>query len=104
MDVINPATQQVVSRCPQSTPEEFNDAVAAAKAAFPAWRNTPIPTRQRVMFKLAELVRAHKDELAAAITTEQGKTIADAHGDVFRGLGMHRLSYTHWEALFSTQR
>lgn len=87
MDVINPATQQVVSRCPQSTPEEFNAAVAAAKAAFPAWRNTPVPTRQRVMFKLAELVRAHKDELASAITTEQGKTIADAHGDVFRGLG-----------------
>lgn len=98
MEVINPATQQVVSRCPQSTPDEFEAAVAAAKAAFPAWRNTPVPTRQRVMFKLAELVRAHKDELAAAITTEQGKTIADAHGDVFRGLGTCLCTYKNWLA------
>ncbi len=91
LDVINPATQEVVSRCPQSTPQEFNAAVAAAKEAFASWRNTPIPTRQRVMFKLAELIRAHKDDLAAVITTEQGKTIADAHGDVFRGLGTEAL-------------
>lgn len=88
IDVINPATQDVVSRLPLATPEEFNTAVASAKAAFPSWRSTPVPHRARVMFKLQSLIRQHMDELAMSITTEQGKTLADARGDVFRGLGM----------------
>lgn len=53
------ATQQVLSRVPLTTESEFNAAVAAAKAAFPVWRDTPIPTRTRVMFKLQELIRAN---------------------------------------------
>jgi malonate-semialdehyde dehydrogenase (acetylating)/methylmalonate-semialdehyde dehydrogenase len=73
-------------RTPRATPSEFAAAVAAAKAAFPAWRDTPLPTRQRVMLKLQALIRAHEGDLAAAITREQGKTLADARGDVFRGL------------------
>ena len=53
------ATQEVVSRCPETTPAEFQAAVQAAKDAFPAWRRTPLPTRQRVMFKLQQLIRSN---------------------------------------------
>lgn len=86
IDVINPATQDVVSRLPLTTPEEFQSAVDAAKQAFPAWRNTPVTSRQRIMFKLQELIRRDMDKLAVSVTTEQGKTLGDARGDVFRGL------------------
>ncbi|PWA54466.1 aldehyde dehydrogenase 6B2 [Artemisia annua] len=86
IDVINPATQQVVSQIPLTKDEEFKAAVSAAKQAFPSWRNTPITTRQRVMLKLQELIRRDMDKLAMNITTEQGKTLKDAQGDVFRGL------------------
>ncbi|KAL5988430.1 Methylmalonate-semialdehyde dehydrogenase [acylating], mitochondrial [Asimina triloba] len=86
IDVINPATQEVVSQVPSTTNEEFKAAVTAAKHAFPSWRNTPVTARQRVMFKLQELIRRDMDKLALNITTEQGKTLRDAQGDVFRGL------------------
>ncbi|PSC70384.1 Methylmalonate-semialdehyde dehydrogenase [acylating] mitochondrial [Micractinium conductrix] len=86
VDVKNPATQEVVSRLPLCTESEFNAAVQSAKDAFPGWRATPVPQRARVMLRLQELINRHKDELAAAVTREQGKTLADAHGDVFRGL------------------
>jgi len=86
IDVVNPANQKVLSKLPLTTEQEFNAAVAAAKAAYPKWRDTPVPTRARVMLKLQELIRANMDELARAVTLEQGKTLADARGDVFRGL------------------
>ncbi|KAJ0966233.1 hypothetical protein J5N97_027371 [Dioscorea zingiberensis] len=86
IDVINPATQEVVSRVPLTTSEEFKSAVSAAKKAFPQWKNTPVTSRQRVMLKLQELIRRDMDKLAMNITTEQGKTLKDAQGDVFRGL------------------
>ncbi|XP_071913824.1 uncharacterized protein [Coffea arabica] len=57
IDVINPATQEVVSRVPLTTHEEFKAAVTAAKHAFPMWRNTPVTMRQRIMFKFQELIR-----------------------------------------------
>eukprot|EP00639_Heterosigma_akashiwo_P008237 CAMPEP_0194594216 /NCGR_PEP_ID=MMETSP0292-20121207/24075_1 /TAXON_ID=39354 /ORGANISM="Heterosigma akashiwo, Strain CCMP2393" /LENGTH=536 /DNA_ID=CAMNT_0039453531 /DNA_START=50 /DNA_END=1659 /DNA_ORIENTATION=+ len=85
-EVHDPATQELVASCPQSTPEEMERATAAAKAAFPGWRDTPVQQRQRVMFKYQQLIREHWDELAEGITKEQGKTFADARGDVFRGL------------------
>lgn len=86
IDVHDPATQRVVSRTPRSTEAEFASAVDAAARAFPKWRTTPLPARQRVMLKLQALIRQHEDELAKAVTLEQGKTLADAKGDVFRGL------------------
>ncbi|XP_024633259.1 methylmalonate-semialdehyde dehydrogenase [acylating], mitochondrial isoform X2 [Medicago truncatula] len=86
IDVINPATQEVLSQVPLTTNEEFKAAVAAAKKAFPSWRNTPITKRQRVMLKFQELIRRDMDKLALNVTTEQGKTLKDAQGDVFRGL------------------
>ncbi|XP_062176883.1 methylmalonate-semialdehyde dehydrogenase [acylating], mitochondrial [Alnus glutinosa] len=86
IDVINPATQEVVSQLPLTTNDEFKAAVSAAKQAFPSWRSTPVTTRQRVMLKFQELIRRDIDKLALNITTEQGKTLKDAQGDVFRGL------------------
>lgn len=59
IDVLNPATQQVVGRVPHTTGKEFEAAVQAAKEAFPAWRSTPLPTRARVMLKLQELIRSN---------------------------------------------
>lgn len=86
IDVINPATQQVISQVPLTTIEEFRAAVFAAKRAFPTWRNTPITTRQRIMFKFQELIRRDLDKLAMNITDEHGKSLKDAYEDVLHGL------------------
>lgn len=86
IDVTNPATQEVVCRVPICPQEELQAATDAAAAAFPAWRNTPPSVRARVMFKLQHLIREHTPELARSIVEEQGKTLKDAEGDVFRGL------------------
>ena len=84
--VVNPATQQVLARVPFATPAEIDAAIAAAAAAYRRWKNTPVGARMRVMLKLQALVRRDMKKLAACITSEQGKTLADAEGDVFRGL------------------
>ncbi|QGZ31163.1 CoA-acylating methylmalonate-semialdehyde dehydrogenase [Stutzerimonas stutzeri] len=85
-DVINPATQQVLARVPFATQDEMNAAVASAKAAFKTWRKTPIGARSRIFLKYQQLIRENMKELAAILTAEQGKTLPDAEGDVFRGL------------------
>ncbi len=85
-DVVNPATQEVLARVPFATPEEMEAAVASAREAFKAWRKTPIGTRARIFLKYQQLIREHLKELAAILTAEQGKTLPDAEGDVFRGL------------------
>lgn len=85
-DVVNPATQQVLARVPFATQDEINAAVAAAKEAFKTWRKTPIGARARIFLKLQQLIRENMAELAATLTAEQGKTLPDAEGDVFRGL------------------
>ncbi|PWW43623.1 CoA-acylating methylmalonate-semialdehyde dehydrogenase [Melaminivora alkalimesophila] len=85
-NVVNPATQEVLARVPFATPEEVNAAVANAKEAFKTWRKTPIGTRARIFLKLQQLIRENMKELAAILTAEQGKTLPDAEGDVFRGL------------------
>ncbi|MCU1724216.1 CoA-acylating methylmalonate-semialdehyde dehydrogenase [Pseudomonas sp. 5P_5.1_Bac1] len=85
-DVVNPATQEVLARVPFATAEEMNAAVASAKHAFKTWRKTPIGTRARIFLKYQQLIRENIKELAAILTAEQGKTLPDAEGDVFRGL------------------
>ncbi|MES2868656.1 MAG: CoA-acylating methylmalonate-semialdehyde dehydrogenase [Pseudomonadota bacterium] len=85
-DVVNPATQEVLARVPFATTEEMNAAVASAKEAFKTWRKTPIGARSRVFLKYQQLIRENMKELAAILTAEQGKTLPDAEGDVFRGL------------------
>ncbi|KAH9696957.1 methylmalonate-semialdehyde dehydrogenase (acylating) [Citrus sinensis] len=86
IDVVNPATQLIVSQVPLSTNEEVRAAVFAAKRAFSSWRNTPVTNRQRIMFKFQELIRRDMDKLAMEITSEHGKTLTDAYNDVLRGL------------------
>ncbi|WP_294254971.1 CoA-acylating methylmalonate-semialdehyde dehydrogenase [uncultured Comamonas sp.] len=85
-DVVNPATQEVLARVPFATPDEVNAAVANAKQAFKTWKKTPIGARARIFLKLQQLIRENMKELAALLTAEQGKTLPDAEGDVFRGL------------------
>lgn len=84
--VINPATQKVLARVPFATPAEMQAAVASAQAAFSAWSKTAIGTRARIFLKYQQLIRENMSELAALLTAEQGKTLADAEGDIFRGL------------------
>ena len=86
IDLYDPATNNLVTRVPQSTDEEMKAAVASAEKAFPAWKATSVLARQQIMFKYVALIREHWDRLAASITLEQGKTFADAKGDVLRGL------------------
>lgn len=86
VDLHNPATNEVVTVVPESTQEEMNLAVAAAKAAYPAWSTSTVLTRQAVMFKFQDLIKKNMRRIAENITLEQGKTIADAEGDVLRGL------------------
>ncbi|QEY62708.1 CoA-acylating methylmalonate-semialdehyde dehydrogenase [Metapseudomonas lalkuanensis] len=85
-DVVNPATQEVLARVPFATQDEMNAAVAAAQEAFKTWRKTPIGARARIFLKYQQLIRENMKELAALLTAEQGKTLPDAEGDVFRGL------------------
>jgi len=84
--VINPATQEVLAQVPLATQAEVNAAVGAAQHAFATWRHTPIGTRLRIMLRYQALIREHSKRIAAILTAEQGKTLADAEGDIFRGL------------------
>ena len=63
VDLLNPATQEVLARVPETTDAELEAAVAAAAAALPEWRETPVNQRQRVMFKLQALIREHTPAL-----------------------------------------
>lgn len=85
-DITNPATQQVLAQVPFATAAEVDAAVTAAHKAFPAWRETPIGVRMRIMLKFQGLIREHTKRIAAVLSAEQGKTLADAEGDIFRGL------------------
>ena len=84
--VYNPATGAVARQVALGSAEDVNAAVAAAKAAFPAWADTPPIRRARVMNKFLELMNQHRDTLAAMITAEHGKVFTDAQGEVTRGI------------------
>ncbi len=85
-DIVNPATQEVLARVPFATADEINAAVAAAQTAFKTWKNTSIAARARFMLKLQALIRDNMSRIAQTLTAEQGKTLPDAEGDIFRGL------------------
>ena len=82
LEVINPATEAVLCTCPRATAKLLNQAVAAAKRAYPAWRDTPAAARADVLRKLADRIDQHLEEIAEALTLEQGKPIATARGEV----------------------
>lgn len=87
------ATQEVISFVPQTTAEELKMAAESAAEAFKTWKKTSIVSRQAKMFQLQHLIRRDMDKIAAVITSELGKTQADAKGDVLRGL--RKLHYNY---------
>jgi acyl-CoA reductase-like NAD-dependent aldehyde dehydrogenase len=90
MPVLNPATEEVVAQCPRATKAQLDKAVAAAKAAFPAWAATPIEERRKYIVKMADVIEANAGELARILTSEQGKPLADATGEVMGMAGFFR--------------
>ncbi len=84
--VYNPATGEVIARVPRGGKPEVDRAVAAAKAAFPAWRDTPLIARSQVFFAFRELAWKHRNELAELVTRDHGKTFPDALAGVTRGI------------------
>lgn len=86
IDLHDPATNSLVTRVPQMTTAEMRAVVESSQRAFQAWKNTTVLFRQQIMFRYVQLIKDNWDRLAASITLEQGKTFADAKGDVLRGL------------------
>ncbi|MGU7785304.1 CoA-acylating methylmalonate-semialdehyde dehydrogenase [Burkholderia sp. PU8-34] len=84
--IFNPATGAPARTLLLGEAADVDAAVASAKAAFPAWSNTPPIRRARVMLRFLELMNRHRDELAAIITAEHGKVFSDAQGEVARGI------------------
>jgi malonate-semialdehyde dehydrogenase (acetylating)/methylmalonate-semialdehyde dehydrogenase len=85
-EVFDPAHGRVTAHVPVANAAEVAAAVASAKAAFPAWSETSPLKRARLMFKFKELLEIHQDELAELITRDHGKLLADAKGEVMRGI------------------
>jgi malonate-semialdehyde dehydrogenase (acetylating) / methylmalonate-semialdehyde dehydrogenase len=84
--VFDPATGEVSANVSFASQEETQTAIAAARAALPAWAETPPLQRARVLFRFKALLDAHIDDLARLITSEHGKVLADSRGEVTRGL------------------
>ena len=86
IEVTNPADQSLLARVPRATPAEVELAVRRAHDAYLLWREVPAPERARIMFNYQHLLKAHHDELATLLAQETGKNLADARGDVWRGI------------------
>ena len=86
LDVFNPARGEVIARTPYSAAADVDAAVTAAGAAFTGWSETPPVIRARAMFQFRQLLEDHFEELARIVTTEHGKTLAEARGSVRRGI------------------
>src|SRR5262245_64215573 len=85
---LNPATEEAIGEVTVSTREDAEAAVAAAKAAFPAWRKTPAPKRGEILARAAVEMTRRKEELARALTLEEGKTLGEALGEVQKAINV----------------
>ncbi len=85
-DVFDPASGAVTKRVAFATPDDVARAVTAARAAFDGWSQTPATRRASILFRFRELIVENIERLAAVITSEHGKTLADARGEMQRGL------------------
>jgi acyl-CoA reductase-like NAD-dependent aldehyde dehydrogenase len=83
LDVINPATEELAGTCSRASEAQLNDAVAAARAAFPKWAATPIEQRREALEKVADIAMGNAAELGAILTSEQGKPLNDAVTEAF---------------------
>ena len=86
IEVLNPATQEVLCEAPCATESEIENAISSAQAAFLTWRETPPPERSRIMMRYQELLKQNQDKIAEILSKENGKTFEDAKGDVWRGI------------------
>jgi malonate-semialdehyde dehydrogenase (acetylating)/methylmalonate-semialdehyde dehydrogenase len=86
LDILNPATAEILGRVPLSEPADVDAAVQAAARAFPEWRRTPVTDRVQFLFKLKALLHEHFEELARTITLECGKTIGESRGEIQRAI------------------
>jgi malonate-semialdehyde dehydrogenase (acetylating) / methylmalonate-semialdehyde dehydrogenase len=85
-DIANPSTGEIIGKVPMGGYTDVDLAVQAAAKAFPAWRDTPIVERARVMFKFKNLLDEHYEEIAGIVTREHGKTLSEAKASVQRGI------------------
>ncbi len=83
-DAYDPSTGEVIAKVPCCLPEEVEEAVQAAKAAFPGWSSTPVIKRVQILYRLRELMIEHMDELTMMVAKENGKAWEEAHGDVLK--------------------
>jgi malonate-semialdehyde dehydrogenase (acetylating) / methylmalonate-semialdehyde dehydrogenase len=90
--VTNPATGEVTAQVPFADAADIDVIVSAARDAFPAWRDTSLTRRTQVLFSFREIVAERKSELAAIITAEHGKVLADAAGEIGRGIEVVELA------------
>ena len=88
LDVINPATGKVLTRCARADKVQLDQAVAAAKRAFPRWSATTIESRRQILLKIADALAARSSEFARLLTEEQGKPLAHAAGEVAGSVAM----------------
>lgn len=86
LDVLNPATKEVIAKVPLSTREELDEVAQMAAEAFQEWKEVAVPKRARLLFKLQQLLIDNKHELAEIITKENGKNTTEALGEVQRGI------------------
>ena len=84
MDAYDPSTGEVIAKVPCCTKDEVEQAIAAAKAAFPGWSSTPVIKRTQILYKLRDLLIEHMDELTYLVAKENGKAWAEAQGDVLK--------------------
>lgn len=86
LDVINPATQEVLAHVPLATHDEIETAICGAHTAFELWKETPVSERARLMLRYQEKLKAHQQEIAEILAMDTGKNLEDAMGDVWRGI------------------
>ncbi|MED1863752.1 CoA-acylating methylmalonate-semialdehyde dehydrogenase [Fictibacillus nanhaiensis] len=91
-EVVNPANGKVIAYVPLSTKADVDNAVLAAHNAYKTWGAVPVPNRARLLYKYLHLLQEHKEQLAEIITTENGKTLKDARGEVQRGIEVVELA------------
>jgi len=87
-DIINPATEELLGLTPLGTAQDIDDAASSAKAAYPAWSQTPVIDRVQPLFKLKMLLEENITKISTLIVEEHGKTFKEAKGDILRGMQM----------------
>lgn len=90
MSVINPANEEVLAECPRASKAQLDQAVAAAKRAFPAWSAKPMDERHAALVAIADAIQGDLQNLARLLTQEQGKPLADAMGEIFGAAAFFR--------------